>query len=278
MSVSEYQPGVENSILSPLQASEIRNYLNSLDVEDINSIEVLASVTSTNDYLLKQKYIEKNDIAVCVAEEQTHGRGRFGHQWYSPKGVNLYFSLLWPFKQWHQHYETLGLFLLITIAEKFEQLTLTDIRLKWPNDICVNEKKLGGILIDRKPFKSIHNVVIGVGINVAMSTIMLRALEKPWTDLISVKPDWQMSRNELAAQIISSLTKTLTNLEIKGQLDLPSMWSPYDLMYKRKIEFTYASERRIGTALGIDQRGQIIIDMDGQKSHLHSTHVSDITL
>lgn len=266
------------AILQPMQAHDIKEHLSKFEVGNISSIEVISTLTSTNDYLLQEKVLKQSKCAVCVAEEQTQGRGRFGHQWSSPMGVNLYLSLLWPLKQWRQQYEMLGLLLLTSIAEMLEQLDFADIQLKWPNDICIHEKKLGGILIDKKLFQSVHNLIIGVGINVAMSTLKNNAVHTPWVDLISYKPEWEMSRNELAAHVIFSITQALSKLENYDHVNLPLIWRRYDLMYQRQIEFSYNKKRNIGMALGIDEQGQIIIELDGKALHLHSSHVSDITL
>ena len=274
----ESQISTKKAILAPMQASNLREHLNSLEVDHIGSIEVVPSLASTNDYLLQKKYLELSKTVVCVAEEQTQGRGRFGHQWQSPKGVNIYLSLLWPVAQWHQQYEKLGLLLLASMADMFEQLEIFNVQLKWPNDICVNEKKLGGILIDKKMLNSVHNLVVGIGINVAMSSLASVRIETPWVDLISIKPEWNTSRNELAAQIISVIVKTLFKLENNNHIDLSSIWSRYDLLYQRQIEFTYENQRKVGVALGIDDQGQIIIDLAGNLLHLHSSKVSDIAL
>ncbi len=278
MKILEPQTNTSKAFSLPLDVDDIKENLSNLNIDYIRNIEVLQSTTSTNDYLLQKKYVEQSEIAVCVAEEQTCGRGRFGHQWQSPKGVNVYLSLLWPVMEWYQRYEILGLHLLTSMAKMFEQLEISNIQLKWPNDLCINEKKLGGILIERKSFQSIHNLIIGVGINVTMSSVAPIRIETPWIDLISIHPDWQMSRNELTARIVSVVAETLSKLENDDQVDLTSIWQRYDLLYQRKIEFTHDEQRKTGVAQGIDKEGKIIIEMEGRRFHLHSAHLSDITL
>ena len=225
MRILETQSSTDQTILAPMRAEDIKKSLVTLGLDNINSIEVYSSLTSTNDCLLQRKYIEKSEISVCIAEEQTQGRGRFGHPWWSPKGVNLYLSMLWPLRQWHQQYEVLGLLLLTQIAEMLVQLNFTDIKLKWPNDICINEKKLGGILIERKLFRSVHNLIIGVGLNVAMSMVMDNCKENTWVDLISINSGWNISRNELAARVISTIANTMSNFENNLHENLPSVWT-----------------------------------------------------
>ena len=266
------------SILSPIQAGSLRNYLKNQGVNNIGRIEVFSSITSTSDYLAQKKIISKNEMVVCLAEEQTQGRGRFGHQWLSPPGVNLYLSMLRSLSQWSRQYEILSLWLLIAIAELLERLKFNGIQLKWPNDICFQNKKLGGILIERKSNQSSHHLIIGIGLNIAMSKIKDTKPENAWIDLISIRPDWVMSRNEFAAHVISSLSKTLDSLENNVLANLSSTWSRYDLMRHRRVEFTYENQRNVGIAQGIDELGQIIMQINGKVQHLHSAHVSKITI
>lgn len=266
------------SILSPIQADSIRNCLVNQGVNNIGSIEVFSSITSTSDYLAQKKFINKNEMVVCIAEEQTQGRGRFGHQWLSPPGVNLYLSMLRSLSQWSKQYETLSLWLLIAIAELLERLKFNGVQLKWPNDICFQNKKLGGILIERKSNQTSHHLIIGIGLNIAMSKTKDVKPETTWIDLISISPDWAMSRNEFAAHVILSLSKTLADLESNTLANLSSTWSRYDLMRNRRVEFTYENQRNVGIAKGIDELGQIIIQVNGKVRHLHSAHVSKITL
>jgi len=272
------QTVLHENILSPIRAYVIRDYLTNLRVDNIGSVEVFSSLTSTNDYLAQKEFAGKNEIAICIAEEQTQGRGRFGHSWWSPSGVNLYMSILWPLKQWSKQYEILGLWLLIAIAELLEQLGFVGVRLKWPNDICIGNKKLGGILIERKACQSKHNLIIGVGMNVAMSKLNNMQLDNPWVDLVSHKPDWEMTRNEFAAHMIVSLTKALARLESNNSIGLSLMWSRYDALRQRQVEFTYQNKCNIGVVHGIDELGQIIMSVNGEELHLHSSHVSEIKI
>ncbi len=253
----------------------IRDYLVRQGANNVGDIEVLPSVSSTNDYLLYEK--AGDTIMVCVAEHQTRGRGRFGHTWWSPPG-NLYLSMSYPLQRWERRYETLGLWLLIAVAKLLERLGCKGVRVKWPNDICVQGKKLGGILIERKSDETGQRLIVGVGINVAMSKTRDVPSRLAWPDLISVVPDWSLSRNELAAHVIVLLSTTLADAESDVLTDLPSVWRRYDAMYSFKIQFTWDHQRNTGIARGIDESGRLVIEINGEVKHLHSTHVSEITL
>ena len=264
--------------LKPISAEHISQYLSEQETGLIKKLEILPSVDSTNDYLAQKRYIDSEELAICIAEQQTQGRGRYGHQWCSPPGVNIYMSILWPVSQWTKKFELLGLLQLIAIANLLIQLNFNEVKLKWPNDICIRNKKLGGILIDKLPSPTGCCLILGIGLNIAMSKRDDTILTTPWTDLISVKPDFNISRDELVALLISATINAIQNLEADEEVDLPAEWKKFDILYEREIDYTYKDHRYTGLVKGIDNSGYIIIDANKELLHLHSSHVSEIKL
>lgn len=267
----------QEGVLSPICEATIRDCLVRQGASNIGSIEVFSSLSSTNDYLLHKEIGDKKEITICIAERQTQGRGRFGHTWWSPPG-NLYLSLLYPLEKWDRKYETLGLWLLIAVAKLLKRLKCVGVQLKWPNDICVQGRKLGGILIERKSGRIGQRLVIGVGLNVTMSTTIDAQPEAFWSDLISIMPGWSLSRNELAAHLIISCSTTLADLKDNALTGLPSTWNRYDAIRDRSIQFTCNRKCSVGIARGVDEQGRIIVELNGKAQHLHNAHVSEIKL
>ena len=266
-----------SSMLIALDEESIRKHLDDQHLDNISNIHVFSTISSTNDFLLENE-LDNRQVAVCVAEAQTQGRGRYGHQWVSPAATNLYLSMSWSLKTWSNQYDALSLWLLITIAKLLERHGCANIQLKWPNDICVQNKKLAGILIERKVNQDNSNLVIGVGLNIAMSLNDDIDIETPWIDLLTIKPDWKQSRNELAAEVIAACYTTLSNLEDNQLSDLDSMWNQYDMLLNKKVEFLLDEKIKIGYAEGIDSLGQIILNIDGHVAHLHSSYISEIKI
>ena len=262
--------------LEPLKADSIRDFLSKQGVNNQYRIEVLPSVTSTNDYLTELGLAGTGCVAVCIADQQTQGKGRFGHSWWSPAGVNLYLSMQWGLQQWRSQYEVLGLWLLIAIAQLLEEQGVAGVRLKWPNDICMAGKKLGGILIERKGNLEQHNLIIGVGINVAMSQTREFQETPGWIDLLSAYPDWNLSRSELAAHVITVLTRVLDTLDDSDPEDLCSAWDRYDSLSNQRVKFLYKDRHMFGEAKGIDAQGAIVMRVNGEDLHLHSAHVREL--
>ena len=271
---------------APLSEESIRRHLREqsqdcINLDSISRVHVFASVSSTNDYLLKRE-LDGEQFEVCVAEQQTRGRGRYGHEWVSPASANLYLSMLCPLQSLHKQsdssakLETLSLWLLIAIAKLLEQLGCTDIQLKWPNDLCVQNKKLVGLLIERKVSPTRNNIVIGIGLNVAMNSSEGSAIETPWIDLLSIRPDWQLSRNELAAKVVAVFYETLQMLEANQLRELGSKWKAYDMLHNKKVAFLQDGETKMGHVKGLDDSGLIVMDIAGELKYLHSAHISEI--
>ncbi len=271
------QPILDKVILAPLCEDDIRKHLLSLGIDHINKLLVFPSVASTNDYLLEHKFDDEK-IVVCMAEQQTQGRGRYGHQWVSPLGVNLYLSMSWSLQTWAEKYETLSLWLLVAIAKLLEKHGCANVQLKWPNDICVENKKIAGILIERKVGGNNKNLIVGVGINVAMSTNKGVDVETPWIDLVSVHPGWQLSRNELAAGMVAVFIEMLNKLEGNQLQNLTSNWNHYDMLLNKQIEFYQQDKKRTACVKGINERGEIILDAEGKLENLHHAHMREIRL
>ena len=262
--IAETHKTADPVALEPLSADSIRDFLAKQGASTQYRIDVLPTVTSTNDYLAELGLAGTGCVAVCIADQQTQGKGRFSHSWWSPAGVNLYLSMQWGLQQWRTQYEVLGLWLLIAIAQLLEQLGVDGVRLKWPNDICVTGKKLGGILIERKASQVQHSLIIGVGLNVAMSQVREFQETPEWVDLLNVHPDWRLDRNELAAQVIEALKSVLDTLDDSDPEDLCSAWGRYDSLSNQRVGFLYHDRPMYGEVKGIDAQGCIVMRVNGE--------------
>ena len=168
--------------LQRLDAARIRAALPPTSQQRLRSVEVLARTDSTNQRLLEADAAA--DPQALFAELQTAGRGRRGREWRSPFGANLYLSLGWSFPAWPPQLSALSLAVGVACARALRKAGLRQVMLKWPNDLRVGEDKLGGILIEQRgEAGGVCRVVIGIGINVAMSAEQAGVLGQPWTSL-----------------------------------------------------------------------------------------------
>ncbi len=125
-------------------------------------------IDSTNHYLkqlVREQHPEEGSLV--VTDYQTGGRGQMGSSWFSPKGVNLLFSLLiYPRGVRANEQFIISRIASLAVKNTLDQFT-NDIRIKWPNDIYWKDQKIAGILIENDiQGKEIENSVIGIGINI----------------------------------------------------------------------------------------------------------------
>lgn len=119
-------------------------------------------IDSTSDYIKKNLDSLKHGTIV-IANQQSKGRGRINNTWQSPLG-NLYFSFL--LKQKTPQDDLFALQMTVSLALiKVLEINGTDAKIKYPNDILVNNKKIAGILLETSGYNSIDSIIIGVGLN-----------------------------------------------------------------------------------------------------------------
>ncbi|WP_027713421.1 bifunctional biotin--[acetyl-CoA-carboxylase] ligase/biotin operon repressor BirA [Dickeya chrysanthemi] len=239
-----------------------------LDADKIRSkipdgnIAVLPVIDSTNQYLLDRlDSISSGDA--CIAEYQQAGRGRRGRQWFSPFGSNLYLSLYWRLEQGPAAAVGVSLVIGIIMAEVLHQLGAEGVRVKWPNDLYLNDKKLAGILVELngRTGDAAH-LVIGAGINLRMNSSGSNVINQEWINLQDAGID--IDRNMLAVKLITELRTALTVYEQQGLTPFISRWSTLDNFYNREVKLIVGNREIIGVDKGIDRQGALLLEKDGE--------------
>lgn len=239
-----------------------------LDVDEICSkipdgnIAVLPVIDSTNQYLLDRlDSISSGDA--CIAEYQQAGRGRRGRQWFSPFGSNLYLSLYWRLEQGPAAAVGVSLVIGIVMAEVLHQLGAEGVRVKWPNDLYLNDRKLAGILVELngRTGDAAH-LVIGAGINLRMNSSVSNAINQGWINLQEAGID--IDRNSLAAKLIMELRTALAIYEQQGLASFISRWSSLDNFYNRTVKLIVGNREIVGIDKGIDNQGALLLEQDGE--------------
>lgn len=225
-------------------------------------IELLEEVGSTNQYL-KVFSLHKNKIVVCVAEMQTEGRGRFDRYWHSPFGQNLYFSLRYPFHKDISELSGLSLVVGLATCKAIETAChLTDgLRIKWPNDIVVNHKKLSGSLVEiQAESHGLCNVIIGIGMNINMQNDTDKKIQQDWTS-VSAETKRYHDRNELCALLIDQLATYLKRFEEKGLKDFVTEWKAKDYLLNKTVRLKSGQNIFEGKGMGINVHGHLMLKL-----------------
>ncbi len=259
--------------LERLDESRIREAVPIATRSRLRELEVELRIDSTNRALLDADPLR--DPQALFAEAQTAGRGRRGRVWRSPFGANLYLSLSWRFPAWPPQLGTLSLAVGVACARALRAIGVSDIGLKWPNDLRIGNDKLGGILIEQRGEAGGDcRIVVGVGLNIAMTREQASSVDQPWTSLRAVLGDAAPSRNLLAAGLLDALLSALIEFESRGFASFIADWNQLDLSAGRAVRIEGADILLEGTACGIDESGALIVESGGRRHHVHSGEVS----
>ncbi|PSW03474.1 bifunctional biotin--[acetyl-CoA-carboxylase] ligase/biotin operon repressor BirA [Photobacterium lipolyticum] len=226
-----------------------------------SNLDLIPVIDSTNQFLL-DRVGQLPQGAVCLAEYQQAGRGRRGRQWLSPFGSNLYLSMYWRLDAGMAAAMGLSLVVGIAIAEALQTLGADEIRVKWPNDLYYKDKKLAGILIEMtgQTGEAAH-LVIGMGLNVAMTDQEGTDIDQAWTNLVQACDDLP-ERNQLAAVLIERLHQTLTAYEQIGLDGFIDRWNKLDNFLNRPVKLLIGERVVEGIARGIDKQGALLLETD----------------
>ncbi|MGH8447437.1 MAG: bifunctional biotin--[acetyl-CoA-carboxylase] ligase/biotin operon repressor BirA [Solimonas sp.] len=239
-------------------------------------VAVLPVVDSTNTRLLDAD--PARDPQALFAELQTAGRGRRGRQWISPFGANLYLSIAWSWPNWPRELTALSLAVGAECALVLRECGLADVRLKWPNDLLVGARKLGGILIEhRGEAGGGCRVVVGIGLNLRMGKAQAGAVTQPWINLdeaLAAHGLAPVGRNALAAALLQRLDARLRAYGMTGFAAVAETWASFDATRDAAVRIHSGEQITDGIARGVDDKGALLVDTDAGRQALHAGEVS----
>jgi len=212
---------------------------------------------------------------VVMAEVQTAGRGRMERRWLSPGYVNLLFSLLLrpPMKA----EQVFGLTMLLALAsiDGVKEVSGLASRIKWPNDLYVGRKKLGGILTELSVRgNDVEYVVLGLGLNVNWNPADEESLPYSVTSILA-ETGKMVSRERLLVRMLKRFESYYRQL-LTGEIDeFYERWNERSILLGKRVEFETVDGTICGKASRVDRSGALIIlDDDGQEQKLVCGDVS----
>ncbi|HAJ41352.1 MAG TPA: biotin--[acetyl-CoA-carboxylase] ligase, partial [Alcanivorax sp.] len=212
---------------------------------------------------------------VVTTEYQSAGRGRRGRQWQSPFGANLYLSVLYQLSGGFSSLGGLSLAAGVAVGRALaDTVPELGLGLKWPNDLLVDGAKLGGVLIELAgEMEGQVQVVVGVGINVAMSDHQAEAIDQDWTDLrraSAAPPD----RTRLATAVAGELLTMLDRFAVDGFAPFTAAFDQMDVCRDRPVVIHSGAGQRTGVARGVSEDGALRVEIDGEIHYMHGGEVS----
>ena len=277
---------VEDLLADGVSAITVKEPATDIDVV------ILESVDSTNSWCLRQCEVGKALPFICVAQEQTSGRGRRGKQWVMTARSDIVMSVAWPFAVSNESLQLLPLSVALAIVETLENLNLKQVQIKWPNDVYVQGEKIAGILIETQPVKNRREagineskrqlaVVIGIGLNYDMSKQDPEVLNKlpALTDicqqaksqLIAVEPERINVARLLQEKVVAACQAYPCSLKE----NLKKFRTRYDYCKDKNVEIILDDKKVLsGVAQGVNDSAELLVLVDGEQRVFNSAEVS----
>jgi len=250
---------------NPLQTTAIFNAMAVPLRSSINQLTILDCIDSTNTWLMNNG----DCYDICLAEQQSAGRGRGDNQWISPTGENIYLSLRWCFNDLSHPVTRLSLHIGLLVADVLAKWGVSQHGVKWPNDIYWQGKKLAGILIEHV-YKQDH-FIIGLGLNVNMLSNNDK-IGQPWCSLRQILGQ-PIDRNLFLGDLLSHLIQGLQQFPTISATIWQTHWQRWDLLASKSIHLQYLDKTYQGIVCGVDAQGQLLLMVDNK---LHAFLSADI--
>ncbi|MCI8682430.1 MAG: biotin--[acetyl-CoA-carboxylase] ligase [Lachnospiraceae bacterium] len=202
---------------------------------------------------------------VFVADMQTFGRGRRGRAWNSPHGTGIFFTILLKPDIDPANASMLTLVQALAAAAGIRAVTGLDARIKWPNDIVVNGKKIVGILTEMSAqIDYVNHIVVGTGINVHQTEFppeIAKTAASLDLELQHAGKTPQISRAGLLGNVLEQF-EHYYEIYLNTQ-DLSALFEEYNSLLvncRRRVRVLDPGGEFEGTALGIDSRGELLVE------------------
>jgi BirA family biotin operon repressor/biotin-[acetyl-CoA-carboxylase] ligase len=221
---------------------------------------------STNDEAFSLGIAGAPQGTVVIADSQTKGKGRMQRLWHSPKNSNIYTSVILRPKIQLSKASQIPIVAGVAVAEVLETYCPDKVRLKWPNDVLIDGKKVCGILAQMKTSAdAVDFVVLGIGINVNVSREQFpRDIQEIATSL-AIETGREISRLELIISLYENLEKCYKKLLQKGFGPIKEKWLDLAPMVGQTVAVIFKDEAIEGKATGIDDDGSLILLTEGMK-------------
>jgi BirA family biotin operon repressor/biotin-[acetyl-CoA-carboxylase] ligase len=224
------------------------------------TIHTFSEVDSTNKLAYQLALRGANEGEVVVAESQTRGKGRMGRIWESPPGFNIYLSLVLRPKIPPSKIPLISLMAAVACAEAIEEVTTLITVIKWPNDLLIKGRKVGGILTEADMEMDVINfVIIGIGINVNMTGHSLPSSIENTAISLKMELGKEISRVTLIQKLLYKMEVWYKMFEENKEEKLRKRWEKLSQVKGRKVEVSFMGKVIRGEALGIDEDGALLV-------------------
>lgn len=204
--------------------------------------------------------------AAVIADGQTSGKGRLGRVWVSPRGVNLYTSIVLRPRIQPQNASQLTFLAAIAVAETVKGFIRKSPEVKWPNDILIDGRKAAGILLEMDTeLDRVNFVVVGIGVNLNMRRDDLPESIKKTAVSLFDKTGADVDRAEFAARLYSIFEKWYKIYERVGFSPVLDEWKGYFGCAGRPVKVNSVGASIEGVCMGVDVDGALLVRVSSGK-------------
>lgn len=223
------------------------------------------SIANTNDYLSQLAFCTKTQV--CITSEQTHGKGQYDRKWISQKDTSIILSIRHIFPN-NTSLSGLSLVVGLALVDVLEQYGISDLKLKWPNDVYFEDRKLAGILIENSRQGDYQSVIVGLGVNVDCNQNF--QCETPWIDLkqITLMP---IDRLNLSQNLINKILEYFDIFKSNGFNEFYTKWVKVDYLLGKQVQHKNKVQLFSGTCLGVDRQGVLLVETQGGIKPIYSS-------
>lgn len=237
-------------------------------------LEIHDHLCSTNAYVMQNLLLLPH--ASCIAANlQSQGRGRRGRHWQTGLGTSLTFSLLWRFESGASALSGLSLAVGVGAMRALKSLQINNAKLKWPNDILVDNAKLAGILIELQgDMDGPSHAVIGIGMNLHLPDGIKQQIDQPVTDLSTLNHAIP-NANLVLAVMLDHLTEVLDTFQQHGFKPFSAEWQAHHAYHGQAVRMLMPDGREIaGIVEGVGEDGSLLVRTDRGSQRFISGEIS----
>jgi BirA family biotin operon repressor/biotin-[acetyl-CoA-carboxylase] ligase len=227
-------------------------------------VHFFSNVDSTNTAAFRLALNGASEGEVVVVESQTAGKGRMGRQWESPSGVNIYLSIILrpPFPP--SKIPLITLMTAVACAEAIEEVAGVLPAIKWPNDLLLGEKKIGGILTEADmEMDKINFIIVGIGINVNMPRSAFPPSIRDTATSLQEVLGKQVSRVTIIQTLLQKFELWYTRFKEGRGKEIKRRWEELSQIRGKHVSVAFMGEMVQGMALEIDADGALLIQEAG---------------
>jgi len=267
--------GRSHEMMVPLGETALRSGLVTSRIG--HSLYLFHEVDSTNEEAANLAARGAPEGTVVIAEAQRRGRGRMGRRWASPKGLGIYLSVILRPPISPNRTPVLSLLGALGVAEAIERTAGLEAALKWPNDLIVGGRKVGGLLGELCAEASrLQHVILGIGINVNQDEADFEAELRQTATSLKIESGRLVDRAAVIRSVCESLDHWYDRFLSSGVAAILDGVRRRCLTLGREVVARSGDQELRGLAVDLDDEGALMI-RDGRGS-LHRLYAGDVTL